>query len=517
MRQLSRTRYIIQAIGRVLLALTLLALMLVVVSITMAAYGYLKATDTAAWLVLCAIVLILGTPWLAAELISDLGPFPPKRYRTPWRLRLRLNRLYHAARRHRVRRRAKQRADRITSRLVRADARAVLTSPTLATRLDILTTADLTKVCTTPAPAFGADYARTLAGLHTTATHRVTLDATELTEAARVLFLPVLLGIDNGTAYDRLDHTRSNPATGTFVYTSVGRAPDLATWQRHAPTIAALLGNRVQITSADGLAITVQRAPDLPPAFPLTSDLLQRNALFLGRDLATGHPHHLPLTELTHTLVVGPSGFGKSTFLHQLVVQLALAATSVETVYLVDLKHGLELAPYATGVAQFNVVEHYADLPAMLATLHQTLASRIADVKASGDTQWRAKPILIVVDEFAEVMLEPDSEKNRKAIVDGFVRLGNQARAAGMHLWVQTQYAVADTLPTALRRNLTATMAFRQPSAQAAAQLFGDTGDFPVDITRLARGQLLYRNGRTSELTALQAAYVTAADLARLR
>ena len=95
-------------------------------------------------------------------------------------------------------------------------------------------------------------------------------------------------------------------------------------------------------------------------------------------------------------------------------------------------------------------------------------------------------------------------------------RLGNQARAAGIVLWVQVQHAVAETLPTALRRNLATTISFRQPSGQAAALIFGDTGDFPVDITRLRRGQLLFRHGLTSEITALQAANVGLADIPTL-
>ena len=279
---------------------------------------------------------------------------------------------------------------------------------------------------------------------------------------------------------------------------------------------STLLGFPCRIIPQDGLSLVLERLPTIAEAFPLTPALLRPNTLYLGHDLTTGQPLHLPLAELTHTLVVGPSGYGKSTLLHQIVLQLLAQPTYVAEVVLVDLKAGLELAPYRTAAPHVTLVESYADLPAAIRRLNATLDQRIAATKAAGRALFPGNPVIVVVDEFAQIMLELDTRDGRQALLDGFVRLGNQARAAGMFLWVQVQHAVAETLPTALRRNLTATIGFRQPSGQAAAQVFGDTGDFPVDITRLKRGQSLYRYGRTSEITALQAAHASADDLSRL-
>ena len=48
---------------------------------------------------------------------------------------------------------------------------------------------------------------------------------------------------------------------------------------------------------------------------------------------------------------------------------------------------------------------------------------------------------------------------------------------------------------------------------QAAAMLFGGIEHLPADITTLKRGQAIYRDGRTSDTVAFQAALATFANV----
>ena len=412
-----------------------------------------------------------------------------------------------------------RRAARLRHLIERTTARTALMTPVTSTPLDRIDGNEVVAIMTGPEAAraqFLRAYRNALGRLQPGANTAVTLDVDTLSPMARLLFLPVLIGAGDGRRFDRLDLVRSDFAKRQLVYTATGRAVDLAHWQRQLATITNLLGAPFRIIPMDGVSLRLEPMAILPPILTLTAELMAPRALFLGRDLTTGQPHYLALADLTHTLVVGPAGLGKSTFLHQLVLQLATDPTATDAVHLVDLKFGLEFAPYGKAAPHIHVIERYAELRAVLPALISVMESRIAELKAAGATSWSGPPILLIVDEFAQIMLEPDTKDGRQQILDGFIRLGNQARAAGIFLWVQVQHAVAETLPTPLRRNLTATIAFRQPSAQAAALLFGDTGDMPADITRLKPGQFIYRSGKTSETFALQAALVGHADMPRL-
>lgn len=93
--------------------------------------------------------------------------------------------------------------------------------------------------------------------------------------------------------------------------------------------------------------------------------------------------------------------------------------------------------------------------------------------------------------------------------------MGNKARATGIRLWVQTQKSTTDAVPSALRHNLSTLISYRMPTNQAAATLFGGIDDFPADIRALRRGQFIYRHGTTSDMYAVQSAFVTPEDVAR--
>src|SRR4051794_22736537 len=68
--------------------------------------------------------------------------------------------------------------------------------------------------------------------------------------------------------------------------------------------------------------------------------------IVLGTDVDGAGDVSLPVKKLRHMLICGTTGSGKSTYIHSLLHQLVRSIT-VDALYLVDLKAGLELAKYA--------------------------------------------------------------------------------------------------------------------------------------------------------------------------
>lgn len=387
----------------------------------------------------------------------------------------------------------------------------LLTLPSSHVALDTIGPDELNAVlAANPArrSAFETQYRESLHELHPSRRSHLSLEVGKLSLTARILYLSVLTSTGNRRFFDQLDLDRSDLDRGRYVYTATGEAIDQVTWAKSLPTIDALLGARHRLVAMDGVSVALERLPEIPTAFTMSEAMARPHSLFLGRDLTTGEDAYLPIAQLTHTLCVGATGLGKSNLLRQVVTQLLASPGSVETIYMIDLKYGLEFAQYATPGAPILLATSTDELLAMLDEIQSVFEQRVQLLRNARKAQWEGPPILVIVDEFAHVTLAADSKETKAKLIDGFVRLGNQARAAGIYLWLQVQHAVAETVPTPLRRNLTTTIGFRQQSGQAAATLFGDTADFPVEISRLKPGQFLIRDGQTAEMRALQAAHI---------
>lgn len=444
-----------------------------------------------------AVIVFYFIPQATSDMVKALPPVRPQRFTRKERRERR--RLVRAIKRHRRQRRAHGSLAYLTRRLEDAQTAAAFAIPGLSATLTAVTHSDIQTLLANP--TLTRHYLRALDRCHPAARRTLTLDATQLSPAARMLFLSVLIEANDGRRYDRL--TGCDTSTGVLTYQSAARAIDAERWRKALPTISKLLSRSYHVRDRDGLTIDLVPLAYMPASIPLDLNACAPRQLLLGYDLVTGEPVWLAFADLTHTLVAGPTGMGKSTFAHSLIRQLLHHPGACARLILIDLKDGLEFSAFRTKGEDVVVIDEFAALADALAQVEACMAERIAALKERGLTTWHGPPVIIIVDEFARIALHPDGEA--KAVLAAFIRIGNQARAAGIYLFIQVQHAVAETLPTALRRNLLTTVAFRQPSGQAAAALLGDAQDLPADITRLGRGQFIYRSGRTAETFALQA------------
>jgi DNA segregation ATPase FtsK/SpoIIIE, S-DNA-T family len=173
----------------------------------------------------------------------------------------------------------------------------------------------------------------------------------------------------------------------------------------------------------------------------------------LGRAGAT-KLQHLKLGQGTsqHMLVAGKTGSGKSTFLHTLIVNVALHYSPQEVnFYLIDFKKGVEFKDYAAlQLPHCRVVAIESDREfgvSALQNLDAVLQERgelfrkhgVQDIRGFRDANPTvALPrILLVIDEFQEFFVEDDKLAQTASLM--FDRLVRQGRAFGIHVILGSQ------------------------------------------------------------------------------
>ena len=80
---------------------------------------------------------------------------------------------------------------------------------------------------------------------------------------------------------------------------------------------------------------------------------------------------------------------------------------------------------------------------------------------------------LIVIDEYGDLA---EQKEIRKELESALTRLGQKARACGIHLIVCTQKPAAKILSTSIRSNLGAQIALRVKDSKDSAMILGESG-----------------------------------------
>ena len=201
------------------------------------------------------------------------------------------------------------------------------------------------------------------------------------------------------------------------------------------------------------LAVPQERVVTKPAACSL-ADLgsppeSYRLPLPLGRG-ARG-PLWADLATAPHALVAGATGSGKSTLIHACLYFLLDRAE----VWGLDLKM-VELSRYKRRMAR--LVTEPDEVTGLLAALFQETRRRLAAMQQQGDNAWRGTPIVLVVDELAEVTL---ASRDDTQIL---LRLAQIGRAAGVHLLLATQRPSVQIIPGDLKANIPLRVALALPT-----------------------------------------------------
>jgi DNA segregation ATPase FtsK/SpoIIIE, S-DNA-T family len=204
----------------------------------------------------------------------------------------------------------------------------------------------------------------------------------------------------------------------------------------------------------------------------------QQNKLpFIIGENAKGGYDFACLTKLRHLLISGATGSGKSVFLNIFLICLILNVPPDELLlYLVDPKM-VELSQYESFPQVQQIISDMRQATTLLSQLCAEMDKRYKIMANSHvkniDTYNKKNPnkkmpyIVCVIDEYADLyMINPDVEEY-------LVRLGQKARAAGIHLVIATQRPSSDIVTGVLKSNLPSVISFRLKSSSDYMTVFG--------------------------------------------
>ena len=215
--------------------------------------------------------------------------------------------------------------------------------------------------------------------------------------------------------------------------------------------------------------------------------------------------------EDAHVLVAGTTGSGKSEWLRSAIAGLILTNTPATLrLLIIDPKrnafHSLRNSPFLYQPIVFPdeqpVVEVLADLADVMDRRYQLLSEHGDDSLLSylRRTEQQMARIICVCDEYAD-LVSGDRQKRRE-IEEQIVRLGQKARAAGIHLILATQHPSREIIKGVLDSNIPARVAMKMQKGIESKMLLNYSGAEKL----LGRGDLLFRD--VGEPVRLQGAYL---------
>jgi len=259
----------------------------------------------------------------------------------------------------------------------------------------------------------------------------------------------------------------------------------------------ALEAPRVRFCREGGLlALELPRPqPAIVALLPLQASLdpLPPFTALLGRDSA-GAPLLLRLSspEVTHVLIAGTTGSGKTALARTILSSLALANDPDDLRFLL-------VDPKGQGFAPFQGLPHLAaPILRQGAEVQEHVGRLLQEMAWREEAGIRRPRVLLVVDEVADLLAtEP-------TLAEPLTRLAARGRSAGLHLLLCTQKPTAEALGSLLRANIPCRLVGRVVSAQEAVVASGIRGTRAEQL--LGRGDFVLVTG--GETIRFQAAYI---------
>ena len=247
-------------------------------------------------------------------------------------------------------------------------------------------------------------------------------------------------------------------------------------WRVHSVRVSSPERGWVEIRAYafDPLAGVVERDPDHPPTDPPRPGMVLRLLVGVREDAAAWV---MNLRALPHWMIVGATQTGKSTLIHAVVTAVAPLPVALIGI---DLKGGLELSVYGPRLSGLATnLKEAADLLEEVLNLAfaRMAACRVAGVQSVWKLPKIPPPVLVIVDEVAEIYLAGSGERQVRDRASGaLLRLAQLGAALDIHLLISGQRIGSDTGPgvTALRAQLSGRLCHRVNDEETAVMCLGD-------------------------------------------
>ena len=256
----------------------------------------------------------------------------------------------------------------------------------------------------------------------------------------------------------------------------------------------------------------------------------------IGRDI-NGKSLLADLSKMPHTLVAGATGAGKSSGINSIITSLLMRNTPDDVrMILID--------PKRVEMTQYERIPHLLTQPVTdpkkaanalawavreMERRYELLEEcRFRDIggynKAFDDGKVTAKKgelgpdgeprqfkrlpyILVVVDELADLMMVAARD-----VEDSIVRIGQKARAVGIHMVIATQRPSVDVITGLIKANVPARVAYAVSSMQDSRVILGAPGAERL----VGKGDMLFQDPTSSVPMRLQGAWVEESEVKKI-
>ncbi|MDR0922064.1 MAG: DNA translocase FtsK [Lactobacillales bacterium] len=246
----------------------------------------------------------------------------------------------------------------------------------------------------------------------------------------------------------------------------------------------------------------------------------------LGRDIS-GHIQTTDIARMPHLLIAGSTGSGKSVAVNGIISGILMQAKPNEVkMVMVDPKmvelsvyNGIPhlLTPVVTNPRKASqalqkVVEEmerryelFSQFGIRNITGYNTMVAR--ENLENGENHPNMPLIVVIVDELADLMMVASKE-----VEDAIVRLGQKARAAGIHMILATQRPSVDVISGLIKANVPSRIAFAVSSGTDSRTILDQNGAEKL----LGRGDMLYKPIDANHPTRVQGAFISDEEVERI-
>lgn len=227
-------------------------------------------------------------------------------------------------------------------------------------------------------------------------------------------------------------------------------------------------------------------------------------SLLLGKDTANKWNTTTP-QELTHLLIAGTTGAGKSVALNSMISSLICYNTADEiSLIIIDMKK-IEYKQFE-GIPHLltPIVTEYSEALEILQLLIETMEERYLIIEETGKSNF--KPLLVVIDELSDLIL------NNKECKKLLTRLLQKSRGAKIHFIVATQSPRASVLDGATLANLPSRLALTCSNARESVLILGHKG--AEQLT--GKGDAILKMNGTTHEKRLQVPYISKTELSKI-
>lgn len=233
------------------------------------------------------------------------------------------------------------------------------------------------------------------------------------------------------------------------------------------------------------------------------------------------------LSKMPHLLVAGSTGSGKSVAVNGIIASILMKARPDQVKFMMVDPKMVELSVYndiphllipvvtnprKASKALQKVVDEMENRYELFAKVGvRNIAGVNAKVEEfNSQSEYKQIPlpfIVVIVDELADLMMVASKE-----VEDAIIRLGQKARAAGIHMILATQRPSVDVISGLIKANVPSRVAFAVSSGTDSRTILDENGAEKL----LGRGDMLFKPIDENHPVRLQGSFISDDDVERI-